>query len=231
MGAVPGGGFLSSSWFSVEQFRSAGHRRAVVRRAEQTMLVLGSTQPRSLADEPRRVGMPVMRRRSGGGAVLVVPDDTVWVDAWVPQGDPLWDDDVVRAAGWAGEWWAAGLLQMVGGALEVHRGGSASRPWSDVVCFAGLGPGEVTAGGRKVVGLAQWRCRQGALFHGCLYLRWAPRPLLALLGIDDLAALADLRRAAVGLDELCGGSPPDGVAVEDALLAALPPGPAWDLTR
>ncbi len=34
-----------------------------------------------------------------------------------------------------------------------------TRDWSDVVCFAGVGPGEVTAGTAKVVGIAQRRTR------------------------------------------------------------------------
>ena len=51
----------------------------------------------------------------------------------------------------------------------------------DVVCFAGRGPGEVFVGRRKVVGLSQWRARQGALFSSCAYLRWDAAVLAGLL--------------------------------------------------
>ena len=54
----------------------------------------------------------------------------------------------------------------------------------DLVCFAGRGPGEVFLGARKVVGLTQWRAREGALFSSCAYLRWDPAPLLELMYVD-----------------------------------------------
>jgi hypothetical protein len=40
------------------------------------------------------------------------------------------------------------------------------------VCFAGLGPGEVTVDGRKAVGIAQRRTRAGSLFQCAVPLRW-----------------------------------------------------------
>ena len=59
--------------------------------------------------------------------------------------------------------------------------------FGDLVCFAGRGPGEVFHGDRKVVGLSQWRAREGALFSSCAYLRWDPAPLLALVDVDEEA--------------------------------------------
>ena len=75
--------------------------------------------------------------------------------------------------------------------------------------------------------MAQWRCREGALFHTCAYRRWRPRAVVDLLALPaaDRAALADhLARAAAGTEELVGG-----VASLDGLLASLPPGGAWSL--
>ena len=40
-------------------------------------------------------------------------------------------------------------------------------------------------GGRKVVGLSQWRAREGALFSSCAYAALGPAPLLALLDVED----------------------------------------------
>ena len=100
MGAVPGGRLLNgaapSPWFDVESFRSSADRTVVVRRAGHAALVLGSTQPGTSVDSARaaRAGIEVVRRRSGGGAVLVGPGDPVWIDVWLPRGDPLWHDDV-----------------------------------------------------------------------------------------------------------------------------------------
>ena len=77
--------------------------------------------------------------------------------------------------------------------------------FGDLVCFAGRGPGEVFQGGRKVVGLSQWRAREGTLFSSCAYLRWDPAPLLALLtvGPDPRVELArGLAEAGAGLADL-----------------------------
>lgn len=221
MGAVPGGGLLIE--LDVERYRAATARRAVVWRPDHPTLVLGSTQA-----APPPGDVPAVRRRSGGGAVLVVPGETVWVDAWVPRHDPLWCDDVIGAATWVGEWWARGLSRLTGATLDVHRGGSLPRPWADRVCFAGVGPGEVLSGGRKVVGVAQWRSRQGALFQASCYRHWDPEALVGRLGIPE--AVGDVRRAAAGLDELTGRDPPSLDAVIAALLDALPPGSAWEVT-
>ncbi len=74
-------------------------------------------------------------------------------------------------------------------------------------------------GASKVVGLSQWRAREGALFSSCAYLHWDPVPLLALLEVDETAR-AELARElapmAVGLAEL---DPP--VADLDGVRAAL----------
>ena len=51
-------------------------------------LVLGSSQPDSTIDLDAcsRAGIEVVRRRSGGGAVLLVPGEVVWLDVIVPRG-------------------------------------------------------------------------------------------------------------------------------------------------
>jgi lipoate---protein ligase len=180
---------------------------------DRPALVLGSTQPDGLVDHEAaaRAGVDVVRRRSGGGAVLVEPGGTVWVDVVVPPGDPLWDDDVGRAAHWVGEAWVAALARTGTAGATVHTGGLVTTPWSRQVCFAGLGPGEVVVGGRKVVGVAQRRTRHGARFQVAALLRWEPEALLRLLRLEDPdAALADVAGRAAGV-----------LAPEDALVSAL----------
>ena len=49
--------------------------------------------------------------------------------------------------------------------LSVHHGRLEATVFGDLICFAGLGPGEVCADGRKLVGLAQRRTREGVRFH------------------------------------------------------------------
>jgi lipoate-protein ligase A len=154
-------------------------------------LVLGSTQPDTVVRPDRAV--EVVRRRSGGGAVLVVPGDVLWVDVIVPAGDDLWDDDVGRATHWLGRAWASALAEL-DVVAEVHTGGMVRAPWSAEVCFAGLGPGEVTVEGRKVVGISQRRTRAAARFQCAALGRWDPAALADLLvgvparELEDVAA-------------------------------------------
>ena len=177
-------------------------------------LVLGSTQRGEVDTD-----LAVVRRRSGGGAVLVGPDDPLWVDVDLPAGDPLWEDDVGRSFHWLGRAWA-GALADLGVDARVHTGGFEPGEWGRVVCFAGRGPGEVFLDGAKVVGLAQRRTRSGARFQCAVPTRWDPAPL-----VDALVPPTDRARA---LAELAGVATAPGVdpdALGDALVERL--GAGW----
>jgi lipoate-protein ligase A len=170
----------------------------------EAALVLGSAQPDSVADRAacRRAGIDVVRRRSGGGAVLVLPGEVLLVDVVVPSSDPLWEVDVGRAFHWLGTAWAAAVAELDIPA-EVHRGGLERRPWSDLVCFAGLGPGEVTTpSGAKLVGMAQRRTRGAARFQCAVVATWDPAAIVALLALDPAeraGAVAELADVATGV--------------------------------
>jgi lipoate-protein ligase A len=195
------------SLLDVEQFRTRARRVAVARDVTVPTVVLGSTQPTELVDTAglRARGIELARRRGGGGAVSLGPGEQLWLDAWIPRDDPLWVADVSAAADWVGAWWTGALTALGQRGLEAHRGRSVPGAFGDLVCFAGRGPGEVFQGARKVVGLSQWRAREGALFSSCAYIRWDPAPLVALLDVDadtraDLAS--GLPLVARGLAEL-----------------------------
>jgi lipoate-protein ligase A len=147
--------------------------------------VLGSTQAGELirSDALERSGRQLVRRRSGGGVVLLDPGRQLWCDVVIPRGDPLWDDDVERASWWVGEWWA-GVID--GGA--VHRSGLTDRAAGSVACFAAVGPGEVVVGDAKVVGISQRRTRELARFQTVAYLDWEAAELLDLLSPGVLSA-------------------------------------------
>jgi lipoate-protein ligase A len=174
-------------------------------------------------------GVELARRRGGGGAVYVGPGEQLWIDAWVPRDDPLWVADVSVAAEWVGAWWMEALAGIGQQGFDVHQGRSVPGAFGDLVCFAGRGPGEVFHGAAKVVGLSQWRARQGALFSSCAYSRWDPAPLLALVDVDEAARAGlgrDLAPIGVGLAEL---EPPAGdLAGVSALL--LDSFPAFEVT-
>jgi lipoate-protein ligase A len=179
----------------------------VARDVNAPTLVLGSTQPAALVDlialEER--GVELARRRGGGGAVYLGPGEQLWLDAWVPRDDPLWVADVSVAAEWVGAWWMEALAGIGQQGFDVHHGRAVPGAFGDLVCFAGRGPGELFHGAAKVVGLSQWRAREGALFSSCAYLRWDPAALLALVDVEEGArpGLAlELAPMAVGLAEL-----------------------------
>ena len=195
-------------------------RAAWVCRPTVPALVLGSTQSAAVADAAAcaRRGIEVVRRRSGGGAVLVVPGDLLWVDLLLPAGDPLWEDDVGRAAHWVGAAWARALASL-GVETSVHQGSLVRTPWSDLVCFAGLGPGEVTtSGGAKVVGVSQRRTRAVARFQCAALLRWDVELLVEVLALDA-AARPEAAAALAGAGE---GLPAEAGALLTALVDQLP---------
>lgn len=145
--------------------------------------------------------------------MLVRPGEQLWIDVLLPADDPLWEADVGRSFHWLGQVWVDALASL-GVDSSWHNGPMVCTPWCRRVCFAGIGSGEVTVDGRKVVGLAQRRTRAGALFQCAALLRWDPAAMVDLLDLD-----AD---ALAGLESLAGPVPVAGEALEEAFLGALP---------
>lgn len=173
-------------------------------------LVLGraATEPFVDRDAAAAAGVEVLRRRSGGGPVLW-DAGLLALDVVLPRGHRLAGDDVVAAYRWLGEA-LAGALRALGvpdvavlspaeARADPGRDGSAA-----LACVGGRSPYEVTAGGRKAVGLSQARRRQGALFQAGI-----------LLGLD-VAGLARLLAPA--------GRARDACAADLAARAGAPPG-------
>ena len=199
-------------------------------RASSPAVILGRGQAAASAGGGEQP-LPVLTRHSGGGAVLL-DRDLLSLDVALPAGHPLLDGDIGAVFDRVGAAWAdaLGLLGVPG--ITVHRGPStARRRGTDrdrllaAVCYATLGRGEVLAGGRKLVGLAQRRRRHGALVQCGLLRRWRPGILLDALGADPTDA--DVARRAVGLDELLDPPPPDAavMAAVELALARVGGGP------
>lgn len=191
---------------------------AWVYRVERPMLVLGSAQREHVAatDAARAGGVEVVRRNSGGGAVLLTPGECLWVDVLLPRSDPRWVADVGLSSHWLGDAWAKALASL-GVSGTVHRGALERNDWGRLVCFAAIGPGEVTVNGRKVVGISQRRTKAGARFQCLVLTRWDPGAIVDLLDIEPerrTRARAELGDSAAGV-----GVPLS--AVEDAFLTAL----------
>lgn len=221
---------LHASWPGSEA--QPDRARVALCRVEAPAVVLGSTQPDRVVDGDRAAaaGIAVARRRSGGGAVLVTPDDPVWIDVWLPIDHPLWRSDVGRAFHWLGEAWVDALTRSgIAGSASRRQGYLSCTRWSSLVCFGGVGTGEVVAeDGRKVVGLAQRRDRAGAWFHGACVLSWDAAPLLDVLAMapdERSVARAELDAAVAGTSELLrlAGRPAlSGAAIAAAFVDSLP---------
>jgi len=150
-------------------------------------------------------GVEVVRRSTGGGAVLHGSDLTYSVTA------PATDlpGDVVACYALLAAGLVEGLRTLGVEARCVARGAQTAR--ADFDCFARAGAGEIVAAGAKLCGSAQRRVRGGLLQHGSLRLRPDPPGASEAAGIDS--------RAATSLAELgCAAAPAE---VAEALARAL----------
>lgn len=196
-------------------------------RARRTAIVRGRGQRRLRLDED---DIPVITRHSGGGAVLLSPD-VLSCDVLLPRDHPLARGTPADTALRVGAAWQAGLAALGVASLGLHDGAPTARRDTSrgrllaEVCYATLAAGEVTADGRKLVGLAQRRRRHGVLVQCGLLRRWQPARLLRALGADPDDR--EIAAAAVGLDQLPGPPPDDAqvLAHVSAHLAAWPASP------
>lgn len=170
----------------------AGEGRVVsVLEATRPALVLGSTQRDDIVDlaalAPR--GAELAHRQTGGGAVFLAPGDAVWIDVVIPPNDRLWSDDVAAAFDWLGRAWVAALHDVGLEDAVVNRTAACQSVLGRLICFAGLGFGEVSSDEGKIVGLSQRRTRTGAWFQCVVMRRWDTVPYVQLLapGLERLA--------------------------------------------
>jgi lipoate-protein ligase A len=202
---------------------TAVDRSATVLEVTAPALVLGSTQRDEVVDRgaAERLGIDVVRRRTGGGAVLLMPDAHVWVDVVVPADDPLWSDDVAEAFAWLGEAWVVALTTLGIEGTVANETAVCHSILGRLICFAGLGYGEVSGPGGKIVGLAQRRSRAGSWFQCAVLRRWDPAAYGALLapGLGHITDAPGREVADVHVQPV----PVEPSVLVEAFIAALPP--------
>lgn len=196
-------------------------RSVVIAQPTDSAVVLGSAQKMSDLQQQlcESAGYGVVHRKSGGGGVIIVPNEIVWIDLFLPGDDPLYIRDVRKGSFWVGDLWADALgnLGLDPRVLSVHRGGMVESPWSSLCCFAGTGPGEVIYQGQKIMGLSQRRTRAGAWFFTLVYRSFQPDRDASLLieEVQSRPVVADALRGQVAVVDL--GSE----EIEHGLLGAL----------
>lgn len=156
------------------------------------------------------MGFDVVRRPTGGRSVLHHRELTYAVTApadWGSLKDVYLRINRALAAG----------LRRLGADARVHEGPDLPVPRPVVrACFRDPLPGEVTAGGRKLVGSAQCRDAGAILQHGSILLH-NDQELVERLRVDG-PPVADV--PAVGLAELLGAEPV-AAELEQALAAGF----------
>jgi lipoate---protein ligase len=148
---------------------------------------------------------------------MVAPDAQLWLDVFLPAGDPLSESDVRKAFSWLGRAAAGAISAVTGRPAESHTGPLVTTRWSPMLCFSGLGPGEVRLDGRKVLGVSQRRDRAGSTFRLMVLLRLDAEESASVLALGS----EERRRAAEHLGGFAAPLEADPRALEGALVAAV----------
>jgi lipoate-protein ligase A len=170
--------------YDYSELRGLAKATMFVAHVVRPTLVLGGSQSANVVNVDSLGPTELRRRRGGGGLVLLGPKD-LWVDWWIPAGDPRWARDVHASSIQVGRWWAATLQNQTTATVSVHEGPLSGNPVFRVVCFAGRGPGEVFVNDRKAVGVTQWRVREGVFLSTVLHAEPTANVMAYLVNVPD----------------------------------------------
>ncbi len=173
-------------------------------------LSLGHAQPYADADLTRLQarGWDLVRRPTGGRAILHTDELTYSVTS--APGEPLMAGSVVESYGRL----APALLAAVralGVEAEIKETPSVEPSSTNPVCFEVPSTNEVTAKGKKLIGSAQARRKEGILQHGSLPLTGDLARITEALKFEDEAARREagqrLLRRATTVESVLGHAP------------------------
>ncbi|MEC7175217.1 MAG: hypothetical protein VXW34_06410, partial [Actinomycetota bacterium] len=112
---------------------------------ESMALVLGSRQSEHLIDLRRAAqrNIEVIRRRSGGGIVLVDPHRSLWIDIEIGADDSRYVAEPLGMMAQVGRWWLAALISLDCAFPGIWQfvGQTGSDSDGELVCFAGRSHG------------------------------------------------------------------------------------------
>ena len=169
-------------------------------------LSLGRNQPLSNVDlvACREMGIDVVRRPTGGRAILHT--DELTYALVLLQSDPRATGDVVESYRRLSEGLLTGLRSL---GVAANRAVGQRKGGTDLtaICFETPSDYEITAGGRKLMGSAQWRAKGGVLQHGTLPLHGALDRIVACLNLPEVERESQrlcLLQKAITLEEALG---------------------------
>ncbi len=145
--------------------------------------------------QARRHHVDVVRRPTGGRAVLHVDEITYAIAAPVDHG--VLSGDISSSYRRIADGIRSGLARL-GVEATLERAGAATVPKAKGPCFSARARHELLVRGRKLVGSAQRRAGGRLLQHGSLLLASPDRRLWSVLG-DGYTQAAN---ASIGLDEV-----------------------------
>ena len=155
------------------------------------------------------LGIDVVRRPTGGRAVL--HDHEVTYSVVISGDDPHISSGVLAAYLTISQAMIRGLanLGITAELLPLRRGVPLPSDKASPVCFATPSSYEVAVGGRKIIGSAQRRARNGIMQHGSIPLSWNLESMRAIFGLSSLGSglpqdEADCRLPMTSLQEAGG---------------------------
>jgi lipoate-protein ligase A len=173
-------------------------------------MLLGAGQPASAVDHEacERLGIPFLRRMSGGTAV-VHDEHTISLQLTLPAGHPFVSEDIHRNFRWFSEFLMAALerLGIEANWIPLDRArAEQAPPGLEDACYSTLAPYEIAVAGRKLIGHGQMRRVRATALQAMIYGVFVPSQTVRLLRDDgrpeqelehDLAErVTDLRSAA-----------------------------------
>lgn len=172
---------------------------------------IGKNQDLSIVniDECQRLGVDIVRRFTGGGALLHAEEIAYSVVAYIEDLPEVYRN-VMESYHFVHRWLIYALKKI---GIDVVFGKGSTKHVE--ICFSQTSHYELQVSGRKLVGSAQRRGRRAFLQHGSILLRANPEMTARVLnppsGIDRDAFYAQLAHRSIGLLDICG----DGLTIED----------------
>ncbi len=166
----------------------------------------------------RRIGIPVVRRSTGGLGILHAPGDIAW-SLILPRSDPQVGRDFSTAYGRLGE----GLVRFLG-ELGVSSAWQLPIELPSEYCLLSGRGAVLTVAGRAIGGAAQHLTRLALLHHGVLPYHLDPSLLHEVFDLEP----GLVRRSLTSLEQVVGDVPPLELAhrLQSVLSADTSPGSA-----